>query len=105
MSLPCRCLLITPGVMRLPCCAPAVSMMCASPPLSGVHRQQRARPTAMGDFGVRPSARLVGQICDVEIAGLGGHIAKALDIEASSDTEAGELAAIMLSDQRAYPGI
>jgi hypothetical protein len=59
----------------------------------------------MGDFGVRPSALLVGQICDVEIAGLGGHIAKALDIEASSDTEAGELAAIMLSDQRAYPGI
>jgi hypothetical protein len=35
----------------------------------------------------------------------GGHIAKALDIEASSDTEAGELAAIMLAEQSDYPGI
>jgi len=35
----------------------------------------------------------------------GGHIAKASDIEASSDTEAGELAAIMLAEQSDYPGI
>ena len=34
-----------------------------------------------------------------------GHIAKALDIESSSDTDAGDLAAIMLSEQSDYPGI
>jgi len=34
-----------------------------------------------------------------------GHSAKSLDVEASSDGEACELAAVMLSDQVEYPGI
>jgi hypothetical protein len=34
-----------------------------------------------------------------------GHIAQALDVESSCDTEACELAAAMLAAQSAYPGI